>query len=156
MRFKSKKYCCEKDLDKHFNACKVMFTTPSVYGAATSPSMKGIKVGDIVFIKKGVFQPADDHGPGGMLAKRGDAVVVTAIRVNPNDYVTAQIDKEAKSCELKYTITVRHPWVKDGSGFIVYRNEIMPTDPLVTIVEQREWCGSKGKEALEARFRTTN
>lgn len=97
---------------------------------------KNPEVGQIVYLKQNIFEPPCEDHPGWKLGDRGDAVIVTYVNEKSNSY------------------TVTHPQDKDNdnSGYRVYHHEIMLTDPLVTILEQRAYMKRKRYTSLEQRY----
>lgn len=120
---------------------------------AEPPLLSLIKVGQIVFLKERIAEGPNDHSPGGIFGYRGDAVMVKSIRAY--QHIDGwKYDKERNYCEINWSYGVYHLDVTDGTAFTVYRNEIMPTDPLLTVEEQREYCRTRGRyKTLESRFK---
>lgn len=97
---------------------------------------KNPEIGQIVYLKQNIFEPPCEDHPGWQLGDRGDAVIVKFVNDKTNSF------------------TVSHPQDKydNNSDYRVYRNEIMLTDPLVTILEQREYMRKKRYTSLEQRY----
>lgn len=113
-----------------------------------------IKVGQVIFINQTISEGPNDYSPGGIFAKRGDAVIVKRINAYSHPYRPSQVsDMEKGYCEINWAYSVKHCDVTDDVGFQVYRKEVTPIDPLVTVVEQREYIKTRGRyKTLESRF----
>ncbi len=108
-----------------------------------------IRPGDTVYIKERIASGPDDYSPGGIYAERGDMVLVTKILIT-SEY-NGKKSPESTTCTLCYKYGVRHFYADPETGFFVYRNEIMPTDPLVTHEEQQQYMRMYGYDKLEDR-----
>jgi hypothetical protein len=65
--------------------------------------------GDAVMVRAHLYEPADDHAPGGYLAKRGEKLIVRNVRVAGS-----------------WPISVSHEGRTDGATFSVSQDEIEP------------------------------
>lgn len=116
--------------------------------------INSLKVGQVVFLRTRIIEGPNDYSPGGIYGHRGDAVVIKSIRAFGDPFSKSN-GPDGEFCTINWRYSVRHPDVKDGIGFYVSRHEIMPTDPLVTILEQREYLQSRGRyKTLDERFKT--
>lgn len=110
-----------------------------------------IRTGDTVYAKERIAEGPNEYSPGGIFAFRGDALLVTKIMV------TAEYDRFAAQqndvCLLCWKYAVRHFDAKPDTAFWVYRNEIMPTDPLITHHDKDVYIRTRGRyKTLESRF----
>lgn len=110
-----------------------------------------IRPGDTIYAKERISEGPNEYSPGGIFAYRGDALLVT------NILITAEFDRFGDPrndvCLLCYKYGVRHFDADPKTGFYVYRKEIMPTDPLLTVEDQRTYLQTRGRyKTLESRF----
>lgn len=111
--------------------------------------LNNIKVGQVIFLKMTISEGPNDYSPGGIYGRRGDAVVVTEIVA----YQDKDAPKSDDYCTVKYRYSVAHCDYEGDAGFVVDRWEVMPTDPLVTVNEQRDYLAySYRYKTLDARF----
>lgn len=74
------------------------------------------KVGDAVTLKADLYEAADDHSPGGYLARKGELLLVRRVRT---DYTLPWSDP--------LCISVSHEDRTDGMTFSVRQSEIEAT-----------------------------
>lgn len=111
--------------------------------------LDNIKVGQVVFLKEQIAEGPNEYSPGGVYGQRGDAVVVLTIGC----YRDMAATKSDDYCTVKYRYSVKHCDYEEEGGFVVDRWEVMPTDPLVTVQEQRNYINHRGRyKTLESRF----
>ena len=114
--------------------------------------LDNIKVGQTVFLKQDIIEPCNDHSPGGRLGRWGDAVLVTRISIRVKDEPMG-VDNKRGFCELIHCYYVHHFDMPGDVTFGVYRNEILPTDPLLTKDDQERYLSKSSYKTLEDRFK---
>lgn len=94
--------------------------------------MYNVGIGDVVFIKKDIYEYANECHPGSVLGFRGDVVVIRTNShiVNPESWL------------------VSHPSRTDNC-FRVSRDEIMVHDPLITHNDKQEYMKRHKNDQLE-------
>lgn len=72
-----------------------------------SSAEQAFKVGDAVALKADLYEPADDHSPGGYLARRGEKLIVREVR-----------------SQTQWPLRVSHEHRTDGRSFVVGPAEV--------------------------------
>lgn len=76
------------------------------------------EVGDAVEVCKDIYEGADDHSPGGYVARAGDKVIIREI-------YSAEEQYKYPFCRV-HPFKVAHEWVKGKERFVIGPHEIAP------------------------------
>lgn len=76
------------------------------------------EVGDAVEVLKDIYEAADDHSPGGYVARKGDKVIIREM--------ASQEWQMTYPFNYVHPFYVAHEWVKGKERFVIGPHEIAP------------------------------